>query len=177
MLNAKKKSHDVQNVEHSQLNINALSANTSDPKMATAGIQFKILPENLEVNLNELKDKIKLAKLTELDPFVLQKNHKHYPPLIKECMVHLECEVIDIHRPKNSDHYLITGKVVGASYDKSLGNEIDNVRLSIVKKAFHHFGASSKNTSIRFIGKVTPSSVKTIPFRLEEKLSGKVEEK
>lgn len=117
----------------------------------------------------DLEDKIMKARLTKLNPFVLSRYYKIYPPLIDECLAHLECEVVDIHRPKGSDHYLITGKVVGASYDKKLGDNIDEIRNSLIKRVFHHFGASSDDPSLRYIGYVTPDVINTITFKLEEK--------
>lgn len=116
-----------------------------------------------------LEDKIEKAGFTKLSPFILSIKHKLYPPIIQECLVHLECEVVDIHCPKGSDHSLITGRVVGASFDKNLGNTIDKVRCNIAKRAFHHFGASVSNPSNRFIGYVKPSSVPAITFKLEQK--------
>jgi flavin reductase (DIM6/NTAB) family NADH-FMN oxidoreductase RutF len=115
-----------------------------------------------------LENKIEKAELTKIEPFVLSQKYDIYPPMINECLAHLECEVIDIHRPKKSDHYLITGKVVGVSYDKSLGKDSDKIRLNLVEKIFHHFGASSENPNMRFIGRVKSETTKTITFKLEE---------
>src|SRR3989344_867021 len=55
----------------------------------------------------EYRYKISLAGLTKAEPVQLSVN-KIYPPLIEECLVHLECKVVDIHRPKGSDHWNIT---------------------------------------------------------------------
>src|SRR3989338_4273264 len=99
----------------------------------------------------KLEDKIQKACLTKGVPCVLPKDHDVYPPIINECLAHLECEVIDIHRPRGSDHYNITGKVVGASYDVSLGEDLDEVRKHIAERSFHHFGPVSGNPTQRYI--------------------------
>lgn len=119
---------------------------------------------------NNLEDKIEKANLTKTKPLVLPRDHKIYPPLIEECLVHLECEVVDIHRPRGSDHYNITGKVVGASYDNDLGSDLDEIRQNIVRKTFHHFGPSSKNPGQRYIAFSTPSKIKnTLILAMEKK--------
>lgn len=117
---------------------------------------------------NDYRDKIELAKLTKFEPFELSK-YEIYPPLIKECLAHLECELVDIHRPKGGDHWNITGKVVGASYDKSLGNDIDEIRINLVNKNFHHFGSNTKQKSQRYIastGKI--QKIAATIFQLEK---------
>ncbi|MBI2499212.1 flavin reductase family protein [Candidatus Woesearchaeota archaeon] len=118
-----------------------------------------------------LEDKLEKAGLTKLRPFVLSRKHEIYPPLIGECLAHLECEVVDIHRPAESDHYNITGRVVGASYDESLGDEIDEIRVNLAKFIFHHFGANSENPKIRNIGTIYPTKREAITFKIEEKVS------
>ncbi len=117
----------------------------------------------------DYRDKIELAGLTKLQPFRLSKN-LIYPPIIEECLAHLECEVVDIHRPQGSDHWNITGKVVGVSYDQKLGQGIDEIRLNLVNQNFHHFGSNTKNHSERYIA--STSEVIRMPnaliFKLEE---------
>ncbi|MEK6825485.1 MAG: flavin reductase [Nanoarchaeota archaeon] len=120
----------------------------------------------------ELEDKIAKAHLTKMKPFVLPKKYSVYPPLIGECLAHLECVVLDIHRPKGSDHYNITGEVIGASYNQSLGNNPDDVRLNLVKQTFHHFGASSQKPSERYIGSIQSTTRQALTFKLEEKPQG-----
>jgi len=116
----------------------------------------------------ELKDKIFLAGLTKIEPFVLSGKFDVYPPLIKECLAHLECEVVDIHRPKKSDHYNITGEVVGASYDTILGKNIDEIRWNLAKRVWHHFGSRVFNPSERLIGYICPRELSTnLSFHLE----------
>ncbi len=119
---------------------------------------------------DDLRDKIEGANLTKLNPFVLVQEDI-YPPLIAECLAHLECNTIDIHRPAKSDHYNITGDVVGASYDASLGSYLDEIRENLVKRTFHHFGSVSKKSGLRFIGHITPTKIKTITFGLEKQNS------
>ncbi len=116
----------------------------------------------------DLEDKIKKAKLTKLNPFVLSES-EHYPPMIAECLAHLECRTVDIHRPARSDHYNITGEVVGASYDVSLGLRLDEIRENLVRRSFHHFGSVSEKPCLRFIGYINPDSIETITFGLEKK--------
>ena len=118
-----------------------------------------------------LEDKIEKAGLTMLSPFVLPSSYSAYPPLIKECLAHLECRVVDIHRPVSSDHYMITGHVIGASFDKDLGNNFDEIRHNLVGRVFHHFGSSVNDRSIRFIGNIVPNSFRTITFELENQPS------
>ena len=120
----------------------------------------------------ELEDKIAKAGLTKATPFTLNKNYNIYPPLIQECLAHLECRVVDIHRPKGGDHYNITGEVISASYDSPLGKNPDEVRLNLTKRVFHHFGASSENPSLRYIAYLSPDSCETITFHLERKPNG-----
>ncbi len=117
----------------------------------------------------ELEDKIEKAGLAKLKPYVLPKTYAVYPPLIGECLAHLECVVVDIHRPKKSDHCNITGEVVGACYNQSLGTNPDEVRLNLAKKIFHHFGASSQNPSERYIGHIQSKIRPALTFKLEEK--------
>jgi len=116
----------------------------------------------------ELEDKIEKAGLSRLTPFVLSEE-EYFPPLVGECLAHLECRTIDIHRPGKGDHYNITGEVVGASYDVSLGIELDEIRENLVRRTFHHFGSVSKDSRLRFIGQITPSHINTITFGLEKK--------
>lgn len=111
------------------------------------------------------EDKIEKSQLTKATPFVISQTHEIYPPLIQQCLAHIECETIDIHRPQGSDHYLITGRVVGASYDKSLGKSIKKVREKLVKKVFHHFGQSGKNE--RWIAYLKPKKITTMTLQLE----------
>ena len=54
-----KKFSDVTNVETYQSNINVQNVDKKDPKMATAGIQFKIMPESVDTDLEKLKEEIK----------------------------------------------------------------------------------------------------------------------
>ena len=117
----------------------------------------------------KLKDKIEMANLKKIQPFILSKRHELYPPLIEECLAHLECEVVDMHRPKGSDHYNITGKVVGASYDKSLGKDIDEIRYNLVRRVWHHFGSRVDNSNKRFIAYPNVAELETeITFHLEK---------
>jgi flavin reductase (DIM6/NTAB) family NADH-FMN oxidoreductase RutF len=121
-------------------------------------------------NREDYIDKIAKAGLTKIEPFELNKANTHYPPLIKECLAHFECEVIDIHRPKASDHYNITGKVVGVSYDAKLGKELDEIRINLVHQSFHHFGSNTKNFSERYMAFETVEKMKTdIIYKLEKK--------
>lgn len=55
------KFQDVKSVEASQSSLNVLNAAKKDlnSKMTTAAVKFKIMPENLDVDLNELKSEIK----------------------------------------------------------------------------------------------------------------------
>ena len=118
---------------------------------------------------NELKDKISLANLTKLKPFILPQRYSIYPPLIGECLAHLECEVVDISRPCKSDHYNVTGRVVGASYDKSLGKDIDVIRENLVMKIWHHFGSKADNPNKRLIAYTSPLEIDTgVTFHLEK---------
>lgn len=117
----------------------------------------------------KLKHKVKESNLTMVSPFVLWERHPIHPPLIKECLAHLECKTVDIHRPSKSDHYIITGKVLGASYDKSLGKDLCNIRMNLVKRVFHHFGTAPTTPSIRYIASLKPEHYRTeILFRAEK---------
>ncbi|MBI5803422.1 flavin reductase [Candidatus Pacearchaeota archaeon] len=117
----------------------------------------------------KLEDKIVLAKLTKIEPFILPRIYGIYPPLIAECLVHLECKVVDIHRPKGSDHYNITGQVVDASYDESLGRDIDEIRERLVKRIWHHFGSKASNPNKRFIAYLEKDEIATsVTFHLEK---------
>lgn len=73
------------------------------------------------------------------------------PPIINDCIAHLECRVVDIHLPKWSDHYQVTGRVVGISYDPRLGLTIDNIKQNLAKNIFHYFWSSETRES-RYIG-------------------------
>lgn len=115
------------------------------------------------------EDKIKKAELTKANPFVFPEHHLYYPPIIQECLAHIECETIDIHRPRGSDHYLITGRVIGASYDQNLGKSIEEIRKNLVRQVFHHYGPCGKNK--RNIAYLVPKKVRTLTLQLEH--SGK----
>lgn len=100
----------------------------------------------------ECYDKIEAAGLTKLEPFALCQ-HEIYPPLIEECLAYLECETVDIHRPKGSDHYTVTGKVVACAYDvpeldPHYGvpehDQWDWVRRMLGEKTFHHLGPAGE---------------------------------
>lgn len=119
-------------------------------------------------NRDELEDKINKAKLTKIEPFYLPKSHTIYPPLISQCLAHLECEVIDIHRPLGSDHHNITGKVVGTSYNRRLGESLDEIRENIVRLTFHHFGSPTSNSNYRYYAFMSDVITPSITFKLEE---------
>ena len=112
----------------------------------------------------QAKDKIEKAGLTKATPFVFPENHLYYPPIIQECLAHIECKMIDIRRPKSSDHYLITGRVVSASYTKSLGKSVEQVRNNLVKNVFHHYGQSGKNK--RYVAFLVPKKITTLTLQL-----------
>lgn len=117
----------------------------------------------------EYRDKIEAAGLTKVNPFELS-CHGLYPPLIAECLAHLECEVVDIHRPKGSDHYTVTGRVVACSYACSLDpmwserlrTTWDDVRKNLAERTWHHFGRSEQGGE-RF---VLTGQAKRIPTKL-----------
>jgi len=116
----------------------------------------------------EYRDKIKVAGLTAIEPFCLGQHHSLYPSLIKECLAHLECEVVDIHRPKGGDHYTVTGKVVSCSYVSSLGPSSDEIRLNLAERTFHHFGRNQEGNE-RFVLTGKSLYVKTnLRFHLEK---------
>lgn len=116
-------------------------------------------------------DKMELAGLTKLPPFYFP-NYPLAPPLVGECLAHIECFTIDIHRPKQSDHWLITGKVVACSYDSHLGKELDTIRQSLVQLSWHHFGSSTNDATTRFISSSTAETrSNSLIFRLEKKIN------
>lgn len=113
-------------------------------------------------------DEIEKARLTKLDPFVLSLETV-YPKIIGECLAHLECRSIlnGIYLPHESDHFLITGKVVCASYDENLGNNLKEIRQNLTKKVFGQLGASEKPNT-RLIGKILISELQnTLIFEAE----------
>jgi len=55
-------------------------------------------------------DKFKRSKLTPT------RSRKIKPPIIKECIAHLECKTVD--KIKTGDHFLIVGEVVAAYADE-----------------------------------------------------------
>lgn len=116
------------------------------------------------------RDKVEHAHLTKLNPFKLSKR-KLFPPLIKECLAHVECRLIDIHQPRGSDHYNMTGKVVSASYDKQLGTNCDEIRHNLARKTFHHIGTNSENSQERYIvySDTIVKKKKALVFELERK--------
>lgn len=95
-------------------------------------------------------DKMKLARLTKLPSFYFP-NYPLAPAIVGECLAHIECWAVDIYRPQQSDHWLITGKVVACSYDSKLGKDLDEIRQNLVKLSWHHFGSSAGNAKTRFI--------------------------
>lgn len=121
----------------------------------------------------ECKDKIEAAGLRKVEPFCLHRHHNVYPPLIGACLAHLECEVVDIHRPKGSDHYTVTGKVVSCSYSRRLEGErerptIDDIRKNLAERTWHHFGRSQSGGE-RFLLTGMSQKVKTnLRFCLEK---------
>lgn len=112
-------------------------------------------------------DKLGLAKLTKQEPFALS-GKTCYPPLIGECLAHLECEVVDIHRPEGSDHFNVTGRVLAASYDKQLGDNLDEMRLSLAKQIFHHFGSDPKTQERYFAFLEVSKRPGSLVFQLEK---------
>jgi len=78
------------------------------------------------------------------------------PKIIEECLAHLECELVSygIFRPRKSDHYLVTGRVIGVSYDSLLGSELDEIKRNLVSQVFFQIGASPKPNT-RYIGRMT----------------------
>jgi flavin reductase (DIM6/NTAB) family NADH-FMN oxidoreductase RutF len=146
--------------------------NIKENGLFIVNIPSKKLLEKLDVlayprDRQDYKDKIDEARLTKLEPFKLS-SEKIYPPLIEECLVHIECKVVDIHQPQGSDHYNITGKVVGVSYDESLGKELDSIKVNLAKQIFHHFG-SSDDQKERYIGFIEISKRKnSLIFQLEK---------
>jgi len=114
-------------------------------------------------------DEIKRAGLTKYKPFVLFKKNI-YPCLIKECLAHLECKLIKIINIKKADHFLIIGEVVGASYDSSLGKNLDKIRKNLTQKVFGNLHAISKNK--RLIGQIKQIR-KTAPVYTSDKFFNK----
>jgi flavin reductase (DIM6/NTAB) family NADH-FMN oxidoreductase RutF len=169
------KQHAVQGQTPPNTRMNTYS-NILQNKLFVVNVPHQGLLEQLDIiaypyKRKELEDKIVKARLTKMKPFILPQKYNLYPPLIGECLAHLECIVLDIHRPKGSDHYNITGEVVGASYNQSLGKNPDEIRLNLIKQTFHHFGASSQNPSKRYIGYINPTTRSALTFKLEEKPS------
>lgn len=116
-----------------------------------------------------LKYKVKESSLTMISPYFLLEKHQVCPPLIKECLAHLECKTVDIHRPRKSDHYLITGGVLGISYDESLGRDLHDIKTNLVNRVFHHFGTTPETPSIRHIATLEPDCYRTnVLFKAEK---------
>lgn len=124
----------------------------------------------------ECQDKIETAGLAKVEPFYLSRHRSLYPPLIGECLAHLECEVVDIHRPRCSDHYTVTGRVIGCSYESLLDpwwperlcDSPDDIRRNLAEKTFHHFGCSQKGSE-RFVLTGKSQRIRTIlRFHLEK---------
>ena len=111
-------------------------------------------------------DEIKIANLKKQKPFELTKN-KIYPSIIKECLAHIECSLLKIINIKQSDHFLIVGKVVAVSYDSKLGKDFNKVRTNLIKKVFGNLGAFSKNE--RLMGRINPFKVKC-PVYITDKI-------
>jgi flavin reductase (DIM6/NTAB) family NADH-FMN oxidoreductase RutF len=99
-------------------------------------------------------DEIEKAGLTKLTPFILGEELIH-PKLIGECLAHLECRLTldGICHPYQSDHFLITGEVVGASHDECLGNSLEKIRPNLISRVFGQLGASAKPNT-RLIGRI-----------------------
>lgn len=115
-------------------------------------------------------DEIKKAGLTKLDPFVLSEDPV-YPKIIGECLAHLECRLVlcGDYLPHESDHFLITGEVVGVSYDESLGNNLEEIRQNLTKRVFGQLGASEKPNT-RLIGKIKIEELQnTLIFEAERR--------
>lgn len=112
-------------------------------------------------------DEISKSGLTKLNPLIFTK--KPYPKLIKECLVHIECELVlnGIYHARGSDHILVTGNVIGVSYDDSLGQDLDEIRKNLIRKVFGQLGASP-NLNSRYIGRVNLYELKdTLVFEAE----------
>jgi flavin reductase (DIM6/NTAB) family NADH-FMN oxidoreductase RutF len=121
-------------------------------------------------------DKIEWAGLTKLEPFGLPDPKRYaplnarlgsdlrrpniYPPILGEGLAHLECVVEpgNIIRPSGSDHHLVIGTVIAASYDTRLGRNINKakddketkeilneIQDSLVDAGFDHFGGRTKD--------------------------------
>ena len=73
------------------------------------------------------RDKFREAPLTPL------RARKVLPPIIKECVAHLECKVVE--KVKTGDHTLFVGEVVSAYVAKGVFTETFNVKK--VKPIFH----------------------------------------
>lgn len=115
-------------------------------------------------------DEISRAQLTKLKPLILKK-HDNYPKIIGECLAHIECELASngIHQVGGSDHILVTGNVVGTSYDSRLGIDLDEIRKNLVNNVFGQLGASPK-LDCRYVGKINLHELEnTLVFEAERK--------
>ena len=115
-------------------------------------------------------DEISRAQLTKLKPLILKK-HNNYPKIIGECLAHIECELVPngIYRAEESDHVLITGRVIGVSYDKSLGEDLDEIRKNLIRQIFGQLGACPK-PDCRYVGKINLHELEnTLVFEAERK--------
>ncbi len=77
-------------------------------------------------------DKFKEASLTP------EKAQKVKVPLIKECLAHLECEVVE-HRVYG-DHTVFIGKIVSASVEEEAFDGFWLIK-EVEKRTIHHLGA------------------------------------
>jgi len=79
-------------------------------------------------------DKFKESNLTPIPAKMVK------PPLIKECIGHLECKVVEMHSV--GDHTIFIGKIVSASANKDLFNGICWNLNKEETNLIYHFGGT-----------------------------------
>jgi len=108
-------------------------------------------------------DKFKEAPLTPLPA------KKVRPPIIKECIAHLECKLVE--KVTTGDHTLFVGEVLASYVDKGAFTKTFNIKR--VKPVYHMGGDDFATISPRVVSPPRPKKTKRTLKKRKKKL-GKV---
>lgn len=117
--------------------------------------------------LHTTVDEFEIARLTKRECFYFT-NYESSPKIILECLVHLECELVQIVDIPICDHFIIFGEVKFCSIDETLGTSLTEVREKLIDQVFGNLRAASNTT--RYIGTIVKREIECPVFKTDSEI-------